>query len=558
MLFLLFPDLWNLALPIGQFRCRILSTTSLAPAPPCSMLLTLSNPVKSDFEFKPHAYSPALSSSTAARYSDKLHGGLSSSQSANSSYSMSTPHRGLPPPSAMTLPDPGRGPPPMSSSLGQLPPAPSQWQGGAEDGMKNWLAAKAEEERRKQEEEKTRQETLRLEQRKVEQSMLRESMQGGVPPHLVPIIFAGIGGGNLANISAEWIQQYTTQVQAAHQQAQAQAQAQLSPDLRRDPRMIGQQQSTVYAGQAQISQPILPPTSVLPGQPLPAQAQHAPQSTAGYPGGQQSPRSRAAQPSLGGPPPSVPRSLPQSQLPRLTTNEMNIQQPPAAPAGVQQLQQTQTTQQEQSSPSIYFHHWVPPTSSSQQEKGSSGNPPATPSGKYKTSPTYQSRQRATSHASDLEYISSPKKRKAQGPHPPPPAPTSAPGSYTSPSFSHVSTSSTSTPGRRGHDRNRSDVSTRAQDGSSGSLSRRGTVSGLAHETIVRQGDIAEELKDADGKPPPNSEQAYATPPQRGDGRRTGQQNYAPTSTSAQPETPKYGQHWDRGYMSSPKREAGDH
>jgi hypothetical protein len=161
------------------------------------MLLTLSNPVKSDFEFKPHAYSPAFSSSTAARYSDKPHGGFPS-QAANPHHTMGSQHRGLPPPSAMTLPDPGRGPPPMSSSLGQLPPAPTQWQ-GAEDGMKNWLAAKAEEERRKQEEEKTRQETLRLEQRKVEQSMLRESMQGGVPPHLVPIIFAGIGGGNLAN-----------------------------------------------------------------------------------------------------------------------------------------------------------------------------------------------------------------------------------------------------------------------------------------------------------------------------------------------------------------------
>ena len=524
------------------------------------MLLTLSNPVKSDFEFKPHAYSPAFSSSsTAARYSNRHHRGLSPpAQEVNSSHNMGTPHRGLPPPSAMTLPDPARGPPSMSSSLGQLPPAPSQWQ-GAEDGMKNWLAAKAEEERRKQEEEKTRQETLRLEQRKVEQSMLRESMQGGVPPHLVPIIFAGIGGGNLANISAEWIQQYTTQVQAAHQQAQAQAQAQLSPDLRRDPRLIGQQQPAVYAGQAQPPITILPPTSVLPGQPLQTQIQHAPLSTSAYTGGQTSPRSRGAQAGLGGPAATAQRSLPQSQLPRLTTNEMTVQQPPAAPAGVQQLQQTQTQQQEQSSPSIYFHHWVPPSSSSEQ-KSASGNPPATPSGKYKTSPVHQSRQRAASHASDLEYTSSPKKRKAQGPHPPPPPPTSAPGSYTSPSFSHISSSSTSTPGRRGHARNRSDASTRAAEGSSGSLSRRGTVSGLAHETILRQGDIAEEARDADDKAKSKSDQTYGTSPQRDGTRGHGQQNYAPTSTSAQPETPKYTTHqqWDRGYTSSPKRESGDH
>ncbi|OAL43906.1 hypothetical protein IQ07DRAFT_579274 [Pyrenochaeta sp. DS3sAY3a] len=524
------------------------------------MLLTLSNPVKPDFEFKPHDYSPVFSSSSAARYSPKLNGGPPPSQAVRSPFAMSTPHRGLPPPSAMTLPDPGRGPPPIPSALGSMPPAPSSWQ-GAEDGMKNWLAAKAEEERRKQEEERTRQETLRLEQRKIEQSMLRESMQGGIPPHLVPIIFAGIGGGNLANISAEWIQQYTAQVQAAHQQAQSQTQ--LSPDLRRDARMIGQPPSTIYAGQPGTPQTILPPTSVLPGQPIPAQSPHIALSSSGYAAAPpMSPRARAAQVSgLIGAPTSAPRPPPQSQLPRLTTNEMNIQQPPAAPPGVQQLQQTQTAQQEQSSPSIYFHHWVPPSSSSsQQEKSASGNPPATPSGKYKASPVYQPRQRATSHASDLEYTSSPKKRKAQGQHQPAPPPTSAPQSYTSPSFSHISTSSTSTPGRRGHARARSDASTRGPEGSSGPVSRRGTVSGLAHEAIARQANIPEEPRDAERHHLPASEQAYATPPHRNDGRGQNQPNYAPTSIPSQSETPKYGpqhQHWDRDYMSSPKREVGD-
>ncbi|CAO2652207.1 Nn.00g004900.m01.CDS01 [Neocucurbitaria sp. VM-36] len=518
------------------------------------MLLTLSNPVKPGFEFKPHDYSPAFSTPTAARYSPKLNGGRSHSQTVNSSSTMGTPHRGLPPPSAMTLPDPGRGPPPIQSALGSLPPAPSQWQ-GAEDGMKNWLAAKAEEERRKQEEERTRQETLRLEQRKIEQSMLRESMQGGIPPHLVPIIFAGVGGGNLANISAEWIQQYTAQVQAAHQQAQAQTQSQLSPDVRRDARMIAPSQSTIYAGQPQTPQTILPPTSVLPGQPLPTQAQHAPLSATGYVGGPPlSPRARAAQSSGFNAPTSAPRGPPQSQLPRLTTNEMNIQQPPAAPSGVQQLQTTQTAQQEQSSPSIYFHHWVPPSSSSQQEKSTSGNPPATPSGKYKASPIYQPRQRAASHASDLEYTSSPKKRKAQGQHQPAPPPTSAPQSYTSPSFSHISTSSASTPGRRGHARARSDASNRGPEGSSGAVSRRGTISSFVQETTARQGDIPEEPRVADGKPLPNLDPAYATPPHRNDGRGQGPQNYAPTSAASQHETPKYGpqhQHWDT------KREIGD-
>jgi hypothetical protein len=515
------------------------------------MLLTLSNPVKQDFEYKPHDYSSPFLPSKVARYSPKLDCGPLSSQGIDSSFAMSTPHRGLPLPSAMTLPDPGRGSHQMPTPLGSLPPAPSQWQSG-DDGMKNWLAAKAEEERRRQEEERTRQESLKLEQRKIEHSMLRESMQGGVPPHLVPIIFAGIGGGNLANVSAEWIQQYSATVQAAHQQAQAQVQVQLSPDGRRDARMIGQPPSKIFGGQPHTPQTVLPPTSVLPGQPVPSQPQQAPAAYSGM----MSPHERVSHPpgALGAPT-SAPRPVAQSQLPRLTTNDMNIQQPPTASSNSQPLQ-SQPAQQEQSSPSIYFHHWVPPSSSA-QEKTSSGHPPATPSGKYKASPTYQSRQRALSHASDAEYTSSPKKRKATGPHPPPPPPTSAPQSHTSPSFSHISTSSTSTPGRRGHARGRSDASARGHEASSAPVSRRGTVSGLAHEAIMRQSDILEENRHPEAKSHSHSDQQYATSPHQSDSRGQSQQMYAPAS---KPETPNYGshhQHWERGYMSSPKREGGD-
>jgi hypothetical protein len=511
------------------------------------MLLTYSNPVKSDFEYKPHDYSPSFLPSKVARYSPELDRGPPS-QATTSSFAMGTPHRGLPPPSAMTLPDPGRGQSSMPTPLGALPPAPSQWQ-GAEDGMKNWLAAKTEEERRKQEEERTRQESLKLEQRKIEHSMLRESMQGGVPPHLVPIIFAGIGGGNLASISAEWIQQYTATVQAAHQQVQVQAQAQMSPGVRRDSRMIGQPSSSVYGGQPPTPQPVPPPTALLPGQPLAAQTQQAPAAF----GGMMSPRARAS--SILGAPTSAPRPVPQSQLPRLTTNDMNVQQPPAAPSNAQHPQ-SQSAQQEQSSPSIYFHHWVPP-SSSNQEKSSSSNPPATPSGKFKASPVHQSRQRATSHASDLEYTSSPKKRKAQGPHPPPPPPTSAPQSHTSPSFSHVSSSSTSTPGRRGHTRGRSDASARGHEASSAPVSRRGTVSGLAQEAMMRQSDYSDEARHPESKSHPHSDQPYTISPRQIDSRGHSQQSF-PSSTK--PETHNYGshQHWERAYMSSPKREASDH
>jgi hypothetical protein len=57
-----------------------------------------------------------------------------------------------------------------------------------------------------------------------------------------------------------------------------------------------------------------------------------------------------------------------------------------------------------------------------------------------------------------EYVSSPKKRKAQGAHQAAPIPSTAP-QYHSPSFVHVS-SNYSTPGRRTHTRQTSDSSTR--------------------------------------------------------------------------------------------------
>jgi hypothetical protein len=101
--------------------------------------------------------------------------------------------------------------------------------------MRNWLVTKAEEEKRKQEEQRTQQEQIRLEQRKIEQTMLQDSFRNGIPPALIPMIFAGIGGGNLANVSLEWLQQYAAQLQLQQQQQlAAQAQAQGSPDVRRE------------------------------------------------------------------------------------------------------------------------------------------------------------------------------------------------------------------------------------------------------------------------------------------------------------------------------------
>jgi len=310
--------------------------------------------------------------------------------------SMSTPHRGLPPPAAMTLPQPSQQqPPPISQSalaqapltqpMGQLPAPPQQWQ-GAEESMRNWLQAKTEEDRRKQEEEKTRQESLRLEQRKIEQDMLRTSLSGGIPPYMIPMVFAGMGGGNLPNASLEWAQHYMAQAHHLQQQQQQQIQQQqqqlLPSQSQTSPEQVQRRDSRAHA--QPFSGPQHPVPMTLPSTPVgPASTQQ----TAGFlPSYQMSPASRSRQNAqMQGTivqPPSA------SHLPRLNTGELLTQPPPPGPnmqilpgQPTHPLQQSQSAQQQetQSSPSIYFHHWQPPTS---QAGTSSGNQPTTPSGKH--------------------------------------------------------------------------------------------------------------------------------------------------------------------------------
>ncbi|EDN09504.1 predicted protein [Histoplasma mississippiense (nom. inval.)] len=120
---------------------------------------------------------------------------------------------------------------PMNTPMPNLPAPPPQWQN---ESMRQWLQTKAEEYRREQEEERTRQESYRLDQRRVEQSMLRESLKAGVPPCMVPLIFASMGGG----YNLQWIQQHMSQLhgcssqphilpqQASHTMPQSQPQPQ--------------------------------------------------------------------------------------------------------------------------------------------------------------------------------------------------------------------------------------------------------------------------------------------------------------------------------------------
>src|ERR1700710_353987 len=235
----------------------------------------------------------------------------------SASQQMSTPHRGLPPPAGLTLPQPQQqqqqpapiGQPPLSQPMGQLPAPPQQWQ-GAEESMRNWLHAKAEEDKRKQEEEKTRQESLRLEQRKIEQDMLRTSLAGGIPPYMIPMVFAGMGGGNLPNASLEWAQHYMAQAHHLQQQQLQQqqllpSQSHTSPELhqRRDSRVLSQP----YGGQQH------PPPMTLPSTPI---GPPSSQQSAGFlPSYQMSPASRSRQSTQAQG--AIARTPQTSQLPRL-------------------------------------------------------------------------------------------------------------------------------------------------------------------------------------------------------------------------------------------------
>jgi hypothetical protein len=222
--------------------------------------------------------------------------------------------------------------------------------------MRNWLQARTEEEKTKQEEEKTRQETLRLEQRKIEMDILRASLGGGIPPPMVPLVFAGMGaGGVLPQAALEWAQQFMQSSQASHPQHPA-IQGTHTTEAARETQAPGHSQ---YPG-----------TSAMPIS-TPSSAGYGP-----YPGSPTRPRGQTL-------PGTAPRpTVGASNLPSLGASVTQPNQastvsiPPHQPHAQAQPQSAQ----QESSPSIYFHHWQPPTS----QAGASTNRPGSPSGSSKT------------------------------------------------------------------------------------------------------------------------------------------------------------------------------
>jgi len=237
-----------------------------------------------------------------------------------------------------------------------------------------------ENEKTKQEAERTKQQSYKFEQRLVEQSMLRESLKAGIPPQMVPVIFAGIGG--LAVATAEMLYQYSAQLTASQQNVQTMDN---NDQTNKDPRNHPVPQQTI---QIQPPPPISQHQNTFP-------AYHTGMGNKAVPASHT----------------ITPRSIPSSNLSRINTIEVNTNS--TAPSTAHHSAALQNSEQQAaSSPSIYFHHWQPPAT--QETKG---NQPPTPSGKNEPLSAHPS------NAGDHDYRDSPRKRKATGGHQPIPAPT---------------------------------------------------------------------------------------------------------------------------------------
>ncbi|RHZ47047.1 uncharacterized protein CDV56_105121 [Aspergillus thermomutatus] len=374
-------------------------------------------------------------------------------------HSITSSRRGLPPPSSVNLqPDVDRS---TMAPMSQLPPAPPGW--SSPEDLRQWLQAKAEEDRKWQEEEKTRQESLRLEQRKIEQSMLRDSLQSGVPPQMIPLIFAGISGGSLPQSAIELIRQYAFQNPGtrsnappppSHPSAPPLHQQQPSAlDLPPPPSLPQRHPPLAIPADIRRDSQVLPPN---PYASLPPQQQPIPGPVLSQPltTHRRSPTNRSfGRPPLSSGPgtasaPPLSRINGETLLQHVPVTLSNAQYapgssvPPSQPAGVKQDHPPR-----HSPPSLYFHHWVPP-----------GQPP--PAKNQHDSPVISLAQSQRRY----EYQSPPsRKRKSQIPHQPAPLPSSRPSdgissSLPSSRLGSPIASAGHPPDSRAHYRQRSDAS----------------------------------------------------------------------------------------------------
>ncbi|KAJ6257128.1 hypothetical protein Dda_8013 [Drechslerella dactyloides] len=343
---------------------------------------------------------------------------------------MPTSHRGLPPPAGMPLP--------AHSPTSNQSQMPDRWQHGSEETQRTFLQAKSDEERRRQEEERTRQESFRLEIRRTELEMLREAFRGGIPPHLVPIIFTG--GGAFAGTSAEWANQYMSQLNH-NQQQMLQGNIVSPPDSRLESRLLtATEHPTPKSGSLSSlthtpAQPISSHVSPRPAQNLHHSTASTPNSYSTFGSGLPSTRNHTQL--------THTADLPRSSLPRINTNDVHVQPPPQGPppglpmqlSGIppptQPLGQIsashQVSQQSNLQPQLppessrraegsplFFHHWQPPSTQASYAPLASTSPA---SGKNMDSSLSSSQ----AYAAGSDSSHSPKKRKitssSQAPQP---------------------------------------------------------------------------------------------------------------------------------------------
>ncbi|KAK4122668.1 hypothetical protein N657DRAFT_656792 [Parathielavia appendiculata] len=333
--------------------------------------------------------------------------------------------------------------------------------------MRAWLAAKAEEDKRRQEEERTRQESYRLEQRRMECEILRTSLQGGIPPPLVPVVFAGMGGGALSPAALDWAQQFMVSQSSPHHPP-----ALMPPGMVSSEHQRRDSQAQAY-GQYSITGGGVPST--------PGSAQGPPSAyMSGYPGSPTRPRGQTMPGTMAG------RSVvgSGSNLPNLNTNVPGGPGTASGAAHQSGLAQSQQQHEAQASPSIYFHHWQPPTTQA-GGRGGAEQPASTPSG-------------------------------PQQPAPPP----TATHRHRSPPFLHSSGLSNPPPGRRrGHSRQRSDLGSYRPGG--GRV--RGESLGPGREMSPMHASGASSVRDGGDAPSSTLHQGHAPqfappPPQAASGR----------------------------------------
>ncbi|KAK6537730.1 hypothetical protein TWF694_011898 [Orbilia ellipsospora] len=335
---------------------------------------------------------------------------------------MSTSHRGLPPPAAMNLPNHS-----PSSILNQIS---DRWQHGTEETQRGLLQAKSDEEKRRQEEERTKQESFRLEIRRTELEMLREAFRGGIPPHLVPIIFTG--GGALAGTSGEWANHYISQL--THNQQQLLHGSIVSPpDSRLESRLLPATEHQTPRSGPLSSASQTPAQSQTTPSLLSAGQSHHPQHTNNS-SSTYSPFNPTALPTTRGHSQHIHSSEPsRSSLPRINTNEIQVRPPPQGPppglnmqlSGIPPHSQPQNSiphqtpqshitplqpaqdshrPQPETSP-IFFHHWQPPSTQPSSSAQAVSTSPA--SGKHMESSPFSSQP----YLAGNEGSHSPKKRK---------------------------------------------------------------------------------------------------------------------------------------------------